>query len=77
MTKKLPAVNARQVASALERAGFVLIRQTGSHRIFGHPDQPELRVTVPFHGNRDLKTGTVRGILKQADLTVERFVDLL
>lgn len=34
-------------------------------------------VSVPVHGNRDLKTGTLRSIVRQAGLTMEQFNDLL
>jgi predicted RNA binding protein YcfA (HicA-like mRNA interferase family) len=34
-------------------------------------------VTVPLHGSKDLKPGTLRSIIKQAGLSVEQFVDLL
>ncbi len=73
---KLPALTAREVISALEKAGFALHHVTGSHHIMRHKDNLALRVTVPFH-NRDLKTGTLRRIIKDAGLTVEEFEDLL
>ncbi len=72
----LPAVRPRQVIRALERAGFVLIRVSGSHHIYEHPDRPDRIVPVPRH-NRDLKTGTLRGILKLARLSEAEFLDLL
>ncbi len=73
---KLPALTAREVISALEKAGFALHHVTGSHHIMRHKNSLALRVTVPFH-NRDLKTGTLRRIIKDAGLTVEEFEDLL
>lgn len=39
----------------------------GSHRNFRHPTKPG-KVTVPFHGNRDLPIGTIRSIERQAGL---------
>jgi predicted RNA binding protein YcfA (HicA-like mRNA interferase family) len=72
----LPAVRPRQVIRALERAGFVLIRVSGSHHIYEHPDRRDRIVPVPRH-NRDLKTGTLRGILKLARLSEAEFLDLL
>ena len=71
MSPKRPVRNARQIIAALERHGFVLIRQTGSHKIFGHPGRLELRVTVPDHGSRDLKPGTLKKILDQAKLPAD------
>ena len=45
---KLPRLNARQIIAALEKAGFSLARQSGSHMIYKNP--ADKRVTVPFHG---------------------------
>jgi predicted RNA binding protein YcfA (HicA-like mRNA interferase family) len=74
---RLTGLRAREVIAALGRAGFRQVRQTGSHAIFTHPDRPELKVTVPQHGPHDLKIGTLRHILKQAELTVDEFLKLL
>jgi predicted RNA binding protein YcfA (HicA-like mRNA interferase family) len=72
----LPALRSRQVIRALERAGFLLIRIRGSHHYFEHPERPELLVCVPVHPG-DLKRPVLRSILRQADLTVNAFLDLL
>ncbi|HEY5300204.1 MAG TPA: type II toxin-antitoxin system HicA family toxin [Acetobacteraceae bacterium] len=77
MSPRLPAVNARQVLRALQRAGFVLDRIVGSHHVLAHPDDPRRTVTVPLHGARDLKLGTLRSIIRQAGFTVEEFRNLL
>ena len=77
MSRRLPAVHARQVLKALRLAGFVVERVVGSHYILAHPDDPSRAVTVPFHGARDLKPGTLRSIVRQARLTVDEFTDLL
>ncbi|PYS27149.1 MAG: toxin-antitoxin system, toxin component, HicA family protein [Acidobacteria bacterium] len=66
----------RRLIKALERAGFLVHRVTGSHYILKHPEKPTLRVTVPFH-NRDLKRGTLQSIVKQAGFTNEEFSRLL
>ncbi|HDQ44946.1 MAG TPA: addiction module toxin, HicA family [bacterium] len=58
---------------ALLRAGFYEHRQKGSHKIF---KKEKLRVTVPIHA-RDLKKGTVYGIIEQSGLTLEDFLNLL
>ena len=77
MAPRLPATNARRTIRALEQAGFVEVRSSGSHRLLVHPDDPARAVVVPFHGSKDLKPGTLRSIIRQAGLTVEEFVDLL
>ncbi len=77
MSPSLPAVNARQVLAALRRAGFVLDRVTGSHHVLVNTRDARRAVTVPFHGARSLKPGTLRNIIRQARMTVEEFHDLL
>jgi predicted RNA binding protein YcfA (HicA-like mRNA interferase family) len=59
----------------LARAGFFLDHSTGSHRFFRHPSRPGL-VVIPFH-RKDLKRGTLKGIIEQAGLSVEEFIALL
>lgn len=66
MTDRLPSVRPKEVIRALERAGFVVSRTSGSHTRLIHSDDPARKVTVPVH-NRDLKRGTLRGILAQAE----------
>jgi predicted RNA binding protein YcfA (HicA-like mRNA interferase family) len=77
MTGRLPAVNARRVIRALERAGFVVDRVVGSHYVLASRNDPGRAVTVPFHGSRDLKPGTLRSIIRQSGLTVAEFVALI
>ncbi len=77
MNPHLPAANARQVLAALKRAGFIVERVRGSHYILALPGDPSRAVTVPFHGARDLKPGTLRNIIRQSGLTVEQFRELL
>ena len=76
MSRKLPALRPKAVMRALERAGFRLVRITGSHHIHEHPARPDRVVPVPLH-NRDLKRGTLHNILKQAGLSEEEFLDHL
>lgn len=72
---KLPrGLSGRQVRTALERAGFVFRRERGSHMILRR-DEPYARVVVPDH--KQLRPGTLRQILREADLTVEDLVALL
>lgn len=73
---KLPVAKPQQVIKALERAGFQLERVSGSHHHFKHPSDPTLFVSVPYH-NKDLKTGTLAAIIKQAGMTVDEFRRLL
>ena len=73
--KRLPASKPKEVIKALQRAGFILKRQTGSHAILfktglSHP------VTVPMH-TADIPVGTLRAIIRQSNLTVDEFITLL
>ncbi len=49
---KLPRLKAREIATALEKAGFSLARQSGSHMIY--KNAVGKRVTIPFHGSKIL-----------------------
>jgi predicted RNA binding protein YcfA (HicA-like mRNA interferase family) len=76
MSQRLPALKPKDVYRALTRAGFELHHVTGSHYILKHPDQPALRVTLPWH-NKDLKLGTLRSIVEQSGYTTDEFRELL
>jgi len=76
MTDRVPSLRPRQALRALERAGFVVARTSGSHCRLIHQDDPTRKVTVPMH-NQDLKRGTLRSIIAQAGLTVHEFIQLL
>jgi predicted RNA binding protein YcfA (HicA-like mRNA interferase family) len=72
---KLPTnLSGVEVRAALERAGFVFRRQTGSHMILRR-DQPYARAVVPDH--KQIRSGTLRRIIADAGLTVDQFVQLL
>ena len=77
MNERLPALRARDVVRALERAGFAISRTSGSHCRLIHTTEPARKITVPLHGSIDLKKGTLRGIIAQAGLTVAEFLALL
>lgn len=75
MTGKLPRVTANEIINVLERLGFFLARQSGSHKIFKN-DQGR-RVTIPYHSGKTLHPKLLQNILRDADLTIENFKDLL
>ncbi|MDD2754924.1 MAG: type II toxin-antitoxin system HicA family toxin [Methanothrix sp.] len=52
MTDRLPKVSAAEAVRFLEKAGFFLARQSGSHRIYKNAE--ERRVTVPYHSGKEL-----------------------
>jgi predicted RNA binding protein YcfA (HicA-like mRNA interferase family) len=75
MSEKLPRVTADKVIRALEHAGFVLARQSGSHKIYRN--EKGKRVTVPYHSEKVLHPKVLKSILRDADLTVERLKELI
>ncbi len=69
----LPVVSGHAFIEALKKVGYRVARQRGSHvRLSAPGRQP---VTVPLH--RELDRGTLRSILRVAELSVEEFLDLL
>jgi predicted RNA binding protein YcfA (HicA-like mRNA interferase family) len=74
--RALPALSGRSVIAALQRAGFEVIRSKGSHHFLRHRNDPTRQTVVPVH-RRDLPSGTVTAILRQAGLSRAEFLDLL
>jgi len=64
----MKAVPGKQLTRLLEQHGWSLLRINGSHHIYGKPGSV-VRLSVPVHGNRPLKMGLVRHLLKMAGLT--------
>jgi predicted RNA binding protein YcfA (HicA-like mRNA interferase family) len=73
---RLPAVTGNEAVRALQRGGFRVRRQTGSHVILTHLERGG-RVSVPVHGARTLGRGLLHDILRQAGLTTGEFIRLL
>jgi predicted RNA binding protein YcfA (HicA-like mRNA interferase family) len=71
---KLPRVSGQQCVSSLLKIGFRIKRQHGSHIILRR-DQPFAQVVVPDHA--ELDTGTLRAILRQANLSPDEFRKLI
>jgi len=71
MSDKLPRVTPREVIKVLEKIGFQLIRQSGSHKIY--KNNKGVRITVPYHAGKILHPKLLKTILKDAELTVEDF----
>ena len=69
---KLPLVSGTEVIRTLERLGFIVLRQKGSHIILRWGPTG---CVVPNH--REIKTGTLSGILKQARVSAEEFIETL
>ncbi|MCX6259106.1 MAG: type II toxin-antitoxin system HicA family toxin [Bacteroidia bacterium] len=63
----MKTMTGKHLCDILESKGWLLVRITGSHHIFVKPGSV-LRISVPVHGNKDLKTGLLKSILKMADI---------
>ena len=75
MSEKLPQIPANKVIKVLEKTGFVLVRQSGSHKIYKNREGK--RVTVPYHSGKILHPKVLKSIPRDADLTVERFKEII
>ncbi len=73
---KVPELSYVQIISALERDGWVKVRQKGSHiRLEKKLSDETVKITVPAH--RPVKRSTLALILKQSRTDLDRFLDLL
>ncbi len=71
---RLPRISGRDCVKVLDKVGFYLKRQHGSHLILRR-DNPFAQVVVPNH--KELDRGTLRSIIRQTGLGVDEFVRLL
>ena len=69
---KLPRTSGAVIVKALERLGFVRVRQSGSHVIMRRGPKG---CVVPMHS--EVKVGTLAGILRQADISSDDFIDVV
>lgn len=73
---KLPVVSGRETVKALSKIGFTVVGRKGSHvRLKRQRGKAVLIVIVPMHD--ELARGTLKSILRQANLTVDDFLRLL
>jgi len=70
---KFPSIKPKKIERALGKAGFVFVRQNGSHKIYV---KDNICITLPWH-NKDMKIGTVKSIIKQSGLIAEEFLKLI
>lgn len=76
MSRHLPAISGPKLVRAMERAGFVVLRQRGSHVAMEKKTRDgNWRTVVPLH--RELRPGTLSDILRQSGLSKEELRELL
>jgi predicted RNA binding protein YcfA (HicA-like mRNA interferase family) len=74
VSERLPVVSGAQLVGALGKLGWAAVRQRGSHVRLKHPDR-SVSLVVPLH--RELKRGTLAGILRDAGIDREELRRLL
>jgi predicted RNA binding protein YcfA (HicA-like mRNA interferase family) len=72
---RLPRVSGRDAARAFATVGYEIVRQRGSHIRLRHSRGERLPLTVPDH--RELKTGLLHRLIRDAGMTLEEFVEAL
>ena len=73
---QLPLLRAKQIVRALERAGFLKDRQKGSHLVMWHPTK-NTHTVVPIHSGEEIQKSLLVEILKEADISIQDFLNLL
>jgi predicted RNA binding protein YcfA (HicA-like mRNA interferase family) len=73
---RLPSLTARKVIRALKRVGFVEDRQRGSRLDLIQPET-KARTVAPVHPGRTIKERLLRAIVRDANLSVDEFLELL
>ena len=72
----VPSLSYRRIISVLQRDGWVIVRQKGSHiRLQKNLVDRTLKITVPAH--TPVKRTTLSRILKQAEMDMDKFLELL
>jgi predicted RNA binding protein YcfA (HicA-like mRNA interferase family) len=72
---RLRIVDAGNLEKVLFHIGFERVRQKGSHIFYRHPDGR--RTTIPHHGGRPLARTLLREILREIELTIDEYHELL
>jgi predicted RNA binding protein YcfA (HicA-like mRNA interferase family) len=62
----MKSISGKKLAKILKKKGWQLVRVKGSH----HPYQKDNQsISIPIHGNQDLKIGLLKSVMKQTNLT--------
>jgi len=75
---KLPRITGKELVKALQKEGFEITRQKGSHmQMTKYTDGENLTFPVPVHTGKIIKQGTLKGILRKSNISVEKLQTLL
>ncbi|MHC0064971.1 type II toxin-antitoxin system HicA family toxin [Nostoc sp. UIC 10890] len=66
----MKSISGKQLCKIVEQKGWVLQRITGSHHIYENPEAQKI-LSIPVHRNQDLKVGTLKALMKIAQLSEE------
>jgi len=72
---RLPRPTGREVVKAMQKLGFELHHVKGSHHVLRHADGR--RAVVPVHAGEDIGPGLLRSILRDCNISVDQFVEVL
>ncbi|HAX62405.1 MAG TPA: type II toxin-antitoxin system HicA family toxin [Elusimicrobia bacterium] len=72
---KLPRITAKETLKIVEKLGFILVRQSGSHKIYRNSEGK--RLTIPFHSGKIIHPKVLKSIITDCNLTVEEFLKYL
>lgn len=72
---KLPKLSGHKIIKALSKSGFEFKRQRGSHVILIKENNRKIGCVIPLH--KEVKVGTLKGILEQAGVSEKEFLELL
>lgn len=70
---KLPVLSGQEVRRILEAHGFQQVRQRGSHLVMQKSEDDGGTTTIPVPDHSELRTGSLRSIIRQSGLAVEAF----
>ncbi len=72
---RLPVVSGAEAVKAFEKIGYEFSHQKGSHMILRRREPPHRHLSVPNH--KELAKGLLRGLIRDAGLTSDQFIELL
>ena len=75
MSGGLPKITAKEIIIILEKLGFYLARQSGSHKIYKNTEGK--RATVPFHAGKILHPKVLKSIMKDANINEGQLKEML
>ena len=64
----MKSISGKRLCKIVERKGWVLRRITGSHHLYENPETKQI-LSIPVHRNQDLKVGTLKALMKIAQLS--------